>query len=164
MLHQRKYIISAFLIFSFVFAGIYFIKNFSEKRNSDWCGTENNYALIESDTSKEYKNGKILFQQQCASCHILGINAVGPDLLGFAARGPWGNKKFFFDYLKDPQKFYKDNESQYVKYLYKSTPVNHPDFLVSEEEVDALIHYLYTWKRPTPSSKPLNWRPMEMNP
>jgi len=122
--------------------------NFLAKRNAAWCGTENNHALIESDTSREYKDGKILFQQQCASCHILGINAVGRDLLGFAARGPWGDEKKFFDYLRDPQKFYKDNKAKYVVDLYESTPVAHPAFLISEEEIDALFYYLHTWKRP----------------
>ena len=138
----------AFLIFSFVFAGIYFIVDFVTKRNADWCGTEANFASIESDTSREYKDGKILFQNKCAACHILGINAVGPDLLGFTARGPWGNEKVFFDYLKDPQKFYKANMTKYVIDLYKSTPIDHPAFSISEAEVDALILYLYTWKRP----------------
>lgn len=156
MLHQRKYIILAFLIFSFVFAGTYFIIDFLAKRNAAWCGTESNYVSIDADTSKQYKDGKIIFQNKCAACHILGIEATGPNLIGFRERGPWSDKKKIFDYLTDPNKFLKNNSSKYVIDLYKSTPVNHPVFLVSEQEVDALIHYLYTWKRATPSPKPFN--------
>ena len=95
MLNQRKYIILAFLIFSIVFAGIYLIKVFVAKRNAAWCRTENNYALIKGDTSREYKDGKILFLDKCGACHILGLNAVGPDLLGFAARGPGVTRNSF---------------------------------------------------------------------
>jgi len=52
----------AFLIFSFVFAGTYFIIDFLAKRNAAWCGTESNYVSIDADTSKQYKDGKIIFQ------------------------------------------------------------------------------------------------------
>jgi cytochrome c2 len=150
VLNQRKYIILAFLIFSFIFAGIYFVMGFAAKKNDGWCGTESNYVSIDADTSKQHKDGKIIFQNKCAACHILGIDATGPNLIGFRERGPWSDKKKIFDYLTDPNKFLKNKSGKYVVDLYNSTPFVHPAFLISQEEVDALIRYLQAWAGPLP--------------
>ena len=141
MLQQRKYIIWAFLIFLFVFAGIYFVMKFATEKNAE-CGTVSDGLLTNSDTSRENKDGKILFLNKCAACHILFRDATGPDLIGFTRRGPWADKGKVLDYLTNPEKFYKENKSAYIENLYHYNQVRHQFFLISQEEVDALIRYL----------------------
>ena len=141
MRHQSKYIIWAFLIVLFVFAGIYFIMTFAIEKNAE-CGTVNDDLITNSDTSREYKDGKILFQTKCAACHILFMDATGPDLLGFTRRGPWADKRKVLDYLTNPQKFYKENKSIYIEKLYEYSEVSHQIFLISQDEIDAIIRYL----------------------
>jgi hypothetical protein len=87
---QRKYIIGGFLTFVTLFVGIYFGMGFILRKDSlGYCGTVNDYALISNDTSRSYKDGKVLFQNKCAACHILFKDFTGPDLIGFTKRGPW---------------------------------------------------------------------------
>lgn len=140
MRRQSKYIIWAFLLVLFVFAGIYFIMTFAIEKNAE-CGTVNDDLITNSDTSREYKDGKILFQTKCAACHILFMDATGPDLIGLTRRGPWADRRKVSGYLTNPEKFYKENKSVYIEKLYQYSQISHQVFLISQEEVDALIRY-----------------------
>ena len=127
---QRKYIIGAFLTFAILFVGIYFAISFiSRKNNPGYCGTRDDYSFINRDTSSNYKDGKVLFQKECASCHILFKDFVGPDLIGFTKRDPWGDRKKILMYLANPNKFYKENKSKYVEDLYNKYPTATQIFL-----------------------------------
>ena len=140
MLSKRKSIISAFLIFAFIFVGFYFVTGFNSKRRNIECGAIGD-LYINTDTTKKYKDGKALFQQ-CSACHILFKNFTGPDLIGFTKRGPWGDRKQILGYLNDPQKFHKENRIKYVEDLYNSSPVAHQVFFWNEKEIDDLVYYL----------------------
>jgi cytochrome c2 len=141
MPRKRRYIIWAFMIFAVVFTGIYFAMDFiSTKSSSGYCGTVDNNKFINPDTSKNYKDGKMLFQSKCASCHILFKDFVGPDFIGLTKRGPWGDKKNILEYLKDPQKFIAKND--YMKALKKTYLVNSQGFLLSEKEIDDFVYYI----------------------
>jgi cytochrome c2 len=137
--NQSKYIISAFLIITLVFAGFYFISRFILKEKGSPI---ENLSYQTTDTSKQRYDGKIIFQNKCAACHILFMDATGPDLIGFTRRGPWADKRKVLDYLTNPQKFYKENKSTYIEKLYEYNEVSHQIFLISQEEVDAIIRYL----------------------
>ena len=113
---------------------------FAIEKNAQ-CGTVNDDLITNSDTSREYKNGKILFQTKCAACHILFMDATGPDLIGFTKRGPWADRRKVSGYLTNPEKFYKENKSVYIEKLYRYSQISHQVFLISQEEVDALIRY-----------------------
>ena len=142
MLRRKKYIIWTLLIFSAVFISFYIItKLFSRQDENDFVVPEN-FIFIVADTTKQYKEGKTLFFQQCAACHILFRDLTGPDLVGFTKRGPWTDKKKVLSYLADPFKFYKENKSKYVDSLYESSPVSHPAFLWNEKKFDDFIYYL----------------------
>jgi cytochrome c2 len=143
MSDPRKYIIWAFLIFALVFAGIYFAMDFiSIKSSPGYCGTVDDNTFINNDTSRSYKDGKTLFQNKCAACHVIHRDFTGPDLIGFTKRGPWSDRKKILAYLKDPWKFYKENRTKYIEDLYNSSPVAHPAFFLNEKEIDDLIYYL----------------------
>jgi cytochrome c2 len=142
MAGQRKYIIGGFLTFATLFVVIYFVMGFISRKNSPgYCGTVDNYAFINKDTSRSYKDGKALFQE-CASCHILFKDFTGPDLIGFTKRGPWGDRKKILMYLADPDKFYKENKSTYVEELYKKSPINHQVFFLTDKELNDFIYYI----------------------
>ena len=140
---QRKYIIGGFLTFVTLFVGIYFGMGFILRKDSlGYCGTVNDYALISNDTSRSYKDGKVLFQNKCAACHILFKDFTGPDLIGFTKRGPWGDRKKIIEYLADPNKFYKENKSSYVEELYKKNiAITHQAFFLTEKELNDIIYY-----------------------
>jgi cytochrome c2 len=140
---QRKYIIGGFLTFATLFVVIYFVMGFISRKNSPgYCGTVNDYAFISKDTSKSYKDGKVLFQNKCAACHILFKDFTGPDLIGFSKRGPWGDRKKILMYLADPDKFYKGNKSTYVEELYKKSPISHQVFFLTDKELNDFIYYI----------------------
>ena len=146
MLRQKKYIIWSFLGFLFLFAGIYIVLKFANGKNAG-CGTVSDASLTNSDTSKQYIDGKILFINKCGACHILSLNATGPDLTGFTTRGPWADNRKGREYLTNPEKFYKENRSAYIEKLYQYSPVSHPLFLISQEDADALIRYVDSSKK-----------------
>ena len=128
---QRKYLILAFMIFVLTFIGIYFmpIVFSSEKQRTHVVGE---LFHGNADTSRQYKDGKVLFQQ-CTACHILFKNFTGPDLIGFTKRGPWGDKKKVLTYLENPDKFYRENRTKYIEDLYNSSPVAHQVFFVERK-------------------------------
>jgi cytochrome c2 len=137
VLKQRKHIIYIFIIF---FAAFYFLSGFIANKPGS-CATVDDLTYINNDTTKQYKDGKRLFQQ-CAACHVLFKNFTGPDLIGFTKRGPWGDRNNILSYLNNPFKFYELNQSRYVDSLYVSTPVSHMIFLWQKEDVDNFIYYL----------------------
>ena len=140
MLHHRKHIIFAFAIFTIIFIGSYFATGSPFGNKGGYCATSDDMQT-NPDTTKSYVEGQTLFQQ-CASCHILSKDFVGPDLMGFTRRGPWNNKQKILDYLNDPNKFHKDNRNKYVIDLYNSRPVAHMIFSWKEKQVDNFIYYL----------------------
>jgi len=140
MLNRRKHIISAFAIFTIVFIGFYFVTGTRSRNKGSYCGTSDPHTY--RDTTKRYSEGKTLFRQQCASCHILFKDFVGPDLIGFTTRGPWNSKEKVLDYLNDPNKFYNNNKNKYVIDLYSSSQVAHLVFSWKEKEIDDFIYYL----------------------
>src|SRR4030095_14750922 len=140
---QRKYIIWAFLIFAVVFTGIYFF--ISMKSSPGSCGTVNDYTFSNNDTSKIYKDGKALFQSNCAACHAIQIDLSGPDLTGVSERGPWTNRKNIYDFLKNPMKF--RTSDKYMQDLRKKYPYAHPAYLMDDKEVDAILRYIDLWNK-----------------
>jgi cytochrome c2 len=138
---QRKYIIWAFLICVVVFAVIYFAMSFnSTKSSSGYSGIVDDNKFLNQDTNRNYINGKILFQNKCAACHMIHLDATGPDLAGVTQRGPWTNKENIYDFLKNPRKFELSNK--YMQELRKKYPGAHPVFSMDDKDVDAILRYI----------------------
>ncbi|WP_196891030.1 cytochrome c oxidase subunit II [Aureivirga marina] len=111
------------------------------KEFDKWFQAQKEDAVEKPDSL--FQKGKQLFQDKvCANCHtIRGTTAkakVGPDLTHFASRNKMLGGKAEVNYeniqnwIKDPQKM------KHGAYM--------PNFLMTEEEINALAHYLYNLK------------------
>ena len=125
---------------SYFFTGFYFLSSFIAKKPGT-CVTTDDLIYTNNDTTKQYKEGKKLFNQ-CASCHILFKNFTGPDLIGLTKRDPWTDKNKILSYLNNPFEFYQLNKSSYVDSLYAYSPMAHVPFLWQIKDLDNFIYYL----------------------
>ena len=86
--------------------------------------------------------GRQLFMANCASCHIIGKNFVGPLLCGFEERGPWGERENVYQWIKNPQEFMKMNEyAKELREVYSGNMMmSFPN--LTNEEIDEIINYI----------------------
>lgn len=104
------------------------------------CGTPD---FIEQPLSDAQQKGKSLFTANCASCHKLGMDMTGPDLMGFEGRGPWADRKKFYEWLNDPAAFMKNDK--YTRDLRMKYPTMMASFgHLKKEEMDAIADYITT--------------------
>lgn len=95
------------------------------------------------------QDGKALFQTNCASCHALNKKLTGPALAGFEERGPWGDRKKLYDWIRNPAGFAKGDA--YSAGLIKEYGVLMTAFPgLSDAEIDAIVTYINT-PPPTPA-------------
>ena len=85
---------------------------------------------------------KQLFMTNCASCHIIGKNFVGPSLCRFEERGPWGERENVYQWIKNPQGFMKVNEyAKELREIYSGNMMmSFPN--LTNEEIDEIINYI----------------------
>ena len=95
-----------------------------------------------TDIPEVPSRGKQLFMANCASCHIIGKNFVGPSLCGFEDRGPWRERVNVYQWIKNPQAFIIRND--YTKELKETYSGNmmmsFPN--LTTEEIDEIINYI----------------------
>lgn len=87
------------------------------------------------------QEGKQLFQQNCQNCHALDKQLTGPALRGFQERGPWGDRKELYAWIKNPAAYMQ--KSQYalgLKQQYGSIMQAFP--ALSDKEIDAIADYI----------------------
>ena len=118
---------------------------FVSGKNNPGCGTVDDYTFSNNDTSKIYKDGKVLFQNKCAACHAVQIDLTGPALTGVTERGPWTSRKNIYDFLKNPTKF--RTSDKYMRELRKKYPFTHPAYLMDDKDVDAILRYIDLWNK-----------------
>lgn len=88
------------------------------------------------------QDGKALFQANCASCHAVNKKLTGPALAGVETRGPWGDRKEIYAWIKNPAGYAKGNEyaanliKEYNGILMTAFPS------LSEAEMDAILNYV----------------------
>jgi hypothetical protein len=98
------------------------------------------------------QDGKALFQTNCASCHALNKKLTGPALAGFEERGPWGDRKKVYDWVRNPAGFAKTDA--YAAGLIKEYGVLMTGFnALTDAEIDAIVTYINT-PPPTPAPTP----------
>lgn len=92
--------------------------------------------------STRHADGQLLFRSQCASCHIIGKDATGPDLLNFEGRGPWKDRQKLYKWMRDPEKFIrKDAYAGKLQQAYGGAVMTaFPD--LTDKEIDALAAFL----------------------
>jgi mono/diheme cytochrome c family protein len=104
------------------------------KDDGPFCGN------VEVLTESEQK-GKVLFSVNCASCHKLGMDMTGPDLRGFEQRGPWADRKKFYQWLNDPTAFMEnDKYTRDLRVKYRTMMISFDH--LTKEEMDAIADYI----------------------
>lgn len=88
------------------------------------------------------QDGKALFSANCASCHAVHKKLTGPALAGLEDRGPWGDRKKLYAWVRNPAGFMKtdkysaDLKTQYNGVLMTAFPS------LTDKEIDAIVDYI----------------------
>jgi cytochrome c2 len=89
-------------------------------------------------------NGENLFKSNCASCHRVAENYVGPALQGVESR--WENKELLYDFVRNSQDVIGRNA--YAKKLfeeYKQSPML-PYPHLKDEDIQSILDYCNAYK------------------
>lgn len=85
-------------------------------------------------------NGKILFNQHCASCHSLKMGGIGPKLGGITSVV---EKDWLIEFIGNPEKLIKANDTRAKQTfdIYKSYM---PSFsFLSQEEIESILTFIH---------------------
>jgi cytochrome c2 len=98
------------------------------------------------------QDAKALISQNCASCHAMDKQLTGPALAGSADR--WPDEKMLHAWIKNNQKVIKSGYPYAVELYNKfnKTPMNVFEGTLSDQQIDAIIGYIKTYKPPTPAA------------
>jgi cytochrome c551/c552 len=107
------------------------------------CGNEQAATDTASGTTELEAEGRAIFRQNCATCHLINKDATGPALRGVAAR--WDNDTARLKaFIRNPGKaIFTDKDPAAVRSYEKYQPIIMTAFPnLTEEELDALLHYI----------------------
>lgn len=98
-------------------------------------------------TAYAQPDGKALFQSNCASCHNPLKDATGPALQGITGRVP--SKEWLYDWIHNSGAVIASGD-KYGNEIYKKWGMTAmtPFPALSNEEIDAIITYVETYKAP----------------
>jgi cytochrome c551/c552 len=140
-MNQIKYILSACLILLMIFMGVFLYKTFPQ---SGIVAQSNQTSEINSSTTSTVvsSKGEQLFKQNCASCHALDRDLIGPALHGVAERGPWAeDKNNLKKWIRNPMSFISINA--YAKNLKAKYGTPMPaQTQLSDADVEEVIGYI----------------------
>jgi cytochrome c551/c552 len=99
------------------------------------------------------QDGTAIFKTKCASCHILGKDAIGPNLQGVIDRwdGDIGKLK---EWVNNPAKLAASGFDKAVNITAFGGPGNQMtpfEGILSDAEIEAVIKYASTWQPPDPA-------------
>ncbi|MBN3521245.1 PQQ-dependent sugar dehydrogenase [Algoriphagus lutimaris] len=99
-------------------------------------------ATISQDVD-QIKAGKVLFDQNCSTCHNFNENAIGPNLSGLTRQVETDWIKRF---IKNPSEFFKakDERAERLLAIYKNEMPAFPNF--SESDLNSILSYLHTFE------------------
>ncbi|MEN2280715.1 PQQ-dependent sugar dehydrogenase [Algoriphagus sp. SE2] len=123
---------------SILFLGILLLFTISCTSNS----TEEFGVTISQDVD-QIKAGKVLFDQNCSTCHNFNENAIGPNLSGLTRQVETDWIKRF---IKNPSEFFRDKDERAEKLLaiYKNEMPGFPNF--SDSDLNSILSYLHTFE------------------
>lgn len=94
-----------------------------------------------STTNFDCRNGKLLFQQKCASCHNVFKDGTGPALGGIPDNEKWADRNELLKWINNPAAYMKnDPYTQNLKARYGAMMTAFP-FLVLED-IEAILCYI----------------------
>ncbi len=84
--------------------------------------------------------GRLLFRKSCAACHTIGKGeALGPDLQGVTTRR---DMDWLRRFIKAPDRMLEQRDPIAVELFTRHNQVRMPNLHLSDEDVEALIHFL----------------------
>jgi cytochrome c2 len=100
------------------------------------------FILVVFGFSVSAQNGQQLFNTNCASCHNVFKQLVGPALANVESRGPWADHKNLYEWVHNSDAFAAQNGyAKDLKSTFSGTPMTHfPD--LSAKEIDAIVDYI----------------------
>jgi mono/diheme cytochrome c family protein len=105
----------------------------------NWTDPE---PLPSKDSLPAYlESGRMLFQQNCSSCHSLDKDLTGPKLSGVELRGPWRDRSKLFAFTRNPVPFMaQDFYTHELKTRYATLMTAFPQ--LNDESLNALYDYI----------------------
>lgn len=101
-------------------------------------GCNNTPSQNNSTVVDEKLNGEEIFKNNCASCHKVKEDFVGPALQGVYTR--WSDKALLYEFIRNPQNVIDRNE--YAKKLHtKYSTMMTPFPYLSDEEIKTILDY-----------------------
>lgn len=112
------------------------------------------FIVISVTNNVAAQDGKALFMSKCASCHVMGKDLTGPNLVGVEDR--WGgNIDQLHVWIRDYTKAIAAGYPR-AKEVINFAPSNMQIFgdAIKDEEIDAILKYVREWKPATPGGGP----------
>jgi mono/diheme cytochrome c family protein len=97
---------------------------------------------IPKDSTITNKEGKILFENSCSTCHALDKVITGPALLGVDERGPWTDRANLHKFIHNAGAFIPTTlYTQCLQRQYGQIMPSFPEF--SDKAIDAIFDYIH---------------------
>ena len=115
------------------------VKKLPQGKDVDSSPNIIDYEMQPDSLTGVQADGKILYQQHCASCHAIFKDLAGPALAGVNER--WPDKKKLYQFIRNP--FPLLNSDPYLKNLKKKYGIVRPAFPnLTNDELDAIFRYI----------------------
>ncbi|MCZ7565365.1 MAG: c-type cytochrome [Burkholderiales bacterium] len=104
--------------------------------------------------------GKVLFEQKCASCHTIGGgDRIGPDLHGVAERRP---QEWLLRFVTEPDKMIAAKDEVAVRLYEKYNRIIMPNLGLAENDARALLAHIQAASSATPPAAAAPPTPLRM--
>jgi hypothetical protein len=107
------------------------------------CSQKNEFGSDISTDKEQIEAGKVLFENNCSSCHNFQQNGIGPNLSGIthSVETEWVR-----NFIKDPSKIIDANDPRAAS-LFEVYNTYMPAFPgLKEEDLDNILAYLHTYE------------------
>ena len=96
--------------------------------------------FLSSINSNQKTNGEILFNINCAQCHAINIEIVGPALANISTRY---KNRWILKYIKNARQLISDNDTIAIA-LFEKYKIEHPIFEneLSDKEIREIIEFI----------------------
>lgn len=145
VMNQIKHLLFACLVLVCIVLGFVFVRTISSAKPaaSTYGVPFDDFPASPADSvPANLAKGQRLFSKNCGSCHALHKDISAPALHGVTGRGPWGNRKNLYSWVRDPMSFLakRDPYTKRLKeeYGYVMTAFPH----LTDDDIDAIINYV----------------------
>ncbi len=111
-------------------------------------------TMIGAYLTSTAQDGEALFKANCAACHKVNEQLVGPPLKGVQQK--WidaGEKENLYEWVKDSQKLIDSGKSKMALEAEKISPIVMAPQPVKNDEIDAIFDYVNNWVAPAPKKE-----------